>query len=75
VHQVHVAGKAAVKLIRAMLAAVAKFEREMMLERQAEGIRIAKVQGRFKGRKPTTREKSAEVLKFVADWLWRRRWD
>ena len=45
------------KLMQTMLAAVAEFEREMMLERQAEGIRIAKAQGKFKGRKPTAQEK------------------
>ena len=51
------------KLMQIMLAAVAGFERQMMLERQTEGIRIAKVQGKFKGRKPTAREKSRDVLK------------
>ena len=55
------------KLMQTMLAAVAEFEREMMLERQAEGIRIAKSKGKFKGRKPTAREKGDEVLKFLAD--------
>lgn len=53
--------------MQTMLAAVAEFEREMMLERQAEGIRIAKSKGKFKGRKPTAREKGDEVLKFLAD--------
>ena len=55
------------KLMQTMLAAVAEFEREMMLERQAEGIRIAKAKGKIKGRKPTAREKGDEVLKFLAD--------
>lgn len=44
--------------MQTMLAAVAEFEREMMLESQAEGIRIAKAKGKFKGRKPAAREKS-----------------
>ncbi len=57
------------KLMQTMLAAVAEFEREMMLERQAEGIRIAKAQGKFKGRKPTARAKSDEVLKLLGDGL------
>jgi DNA invertase Pin-like site-specific DNA recombinase len=57
------------KLMQTMLAAVAEFEREMMLERQAEGIRIAKAQGKFKGRKPTARAKSDEVMKLLADGL------
>jgi len=45
------------KLMQILLAAVAEFEKEMMLERQAEGIRIATAQGNFKGRKLTSREK------------------
>ena len=57
------------KLMQTMLAAVAEFEREMMLERQAEGIRIAKAKGKFKGRKPTARAKGDEVMKFLADGL------
>jgi DNA invertase Pin-like site-specific DNA recombinase len=47
--------------MQTMLAAVAEFEREMMPKRQAGGIRIAKAQGKFRGRKPTAREKSGEV--------------
>jgi DNA invertase Pin-like site-specific DNA recombinase len=57
------------KLMQTMLAAVAEFEREMMLERQAEGIRIAKAQGKFKGRKPTARAKSDEVMNYLAEGL------
>lgn len=34
-----------------MLGAVAQFERELMLERQREGIAAAKAKGKFKGRK------------------------
>jgi DNA invertase Pin-like site-specific DNA recombinase len=34
-----------------MFAAMAQFEREMMLERQREGIAKAKAQGKYKGRK------------------------
>jgi DNA invertase Pin-like site-specific DNA recombinase len=49
-----------------MLAAVAEFEREMMLERQAEGIRIEKAQGKLKGRKPTARERVERCYSF---WL------
>lgn len=36
-----------------MLAAIAEFERDMILERQREGIQIAKTAGRYKGRKCT----------------------
>ena len=42
---------------------------QFMLERQAEGIRIAKAKGKFKGRKPTARAKSDEVLRLLADGL------
>jgi hypothetical protein len=36
-----------------MIGAIAAFEREMMLERQREGIAKAKAEGRYAGRKPT----------------------
>lgn len=54
------------KLMLTMLAAVASFEREMMLERQQEGISIARAAGKYKGRQPTARAKSAEVMALVA---------
>lgn len=38
------------KLMLNMLGAVAQFEREMMLERQREGIAKAKSEGKYKGR-------------------------
>ena len=55
------------KLMLTMLGAIATFEREMMLERQREGIRLAKAKGMYKGRKPTAREKSRQVLKLVKE--------
>lgn len=39
------------KLMLTMIAAINTFERENLLERQREGIAIAKQQGKFKGRK------------------------
>ena len=42
---------AAGKLQMTMLAAISEFERSMILERQAEGIAIAKKKGTYKGRK------------------------
>ncbi len=45
-----------------VLISVAQFEREMMLERQREGIAKAKAEGRYKGRKPTVRMKRSEIL-------------
>jgi len=55
------------KLMLTMLTAVAEFERGLMLERQREGIAKAKAVGAYKGRKPTARAKSAEVLKLHAE--------
>lgn len=49
------------RLMLTMFGAMAQFEREMMLERQREGIAKAKLQGKYKGRKPTARAKREEV--------------
>jgi DNA invertase Pin-like site-specific DNA recombinase len=57
------------KLLFTMIAAVATFEREMMLERQREGIAKAKAEGKFKGRKPTARARAAEVRALKSDGL------
>jgi DNA invertase Pin-like site-specific DNA recombinase len=57
------------KLMLSMLAAIGQFEREMMLERQREGIRIAKDAGAYKGRKATARGKAAEVMHLLAEGL------
>ena len=50
------------KLILNVMSSVAQFEREMMLERQREGIAKAKSEGKYKGRKPTARAKTEMVL-------------
>ena len=50
------------KLILNVMSSVAQFEREMMLERQREGIAKAKAEGKYKGRKPTARAKAEMVL-------------
>lgn len=39
------------ELAMTMFAAIATFERKIMLERQREGIALAKAQGKYKGRK------------------------
>jgi DNA invertase Pin-like site-specific DNA recombinase len=49
------------KLMLNVLGSVAQFEREIMLERQREGIAKAKAEGRYKGRKPTAMAKANEV--------------
>ncbi len=43
---------AAGNLLLTILAGLSQFERECMLERQSEGIAIAKAEGKYKGRKP-----------------------
>ena len=57
------------KLMLTMLGAIATFEREMMLERQADGIAKAKEAGKYLGRKPTAKAKSTEVVGLVAQGL------
>lgn len=55
------------KLMLTVLGAIATFEREIMLERQAEGIAQAKRDGKYKGRKPTSPEKVAQALTLIAN--------
>lgn len=53
------------KLMLNVMSAVAQFEREMMLERQKEGIAKAKKEGKYTGRKPTAMAKSDAVLSLL----------
>ncbi|MBZ8119750.1 recombinase family protein [Roseovarius sp. LXJ103] len=55
------------KLMVSVLGSVAAFEREIMLERQREGIAKAKAEGKYKGRKPTAQAKSEEVLRLLGE--------
>jgi DNA invertase Pin-like site-specific DNA recombinase len=57
------------KLMLNVLGSVAQFEREMMLERQREGIAKAKGEGKYKGRKPTARAKADEIKALAAQGL------
>lgn len=50
------------RLMLNVIGSVAQFEREMMLERQREGIAKAKAEGKYKGRKPTASAKTDEIL-------------
>lgn len=50
------------KLMLSVLAGVAEFEREMMLERQREGIATAKAEGKYRGRKPKAPGRATEIL-------------
>lgn len=54
------------RLMLSMLAAIGQFEREMMLERQREGIRIAKEAGAYKGRKPTAKNQATRVMELIS---------
>ena len=53
------------KLMLTVIGAIAEFERQNILERQREGIEIAKREGRYKGRKPMEIENLGEVYQ---DW-------
>lgn len=57
------------RLLLTVFAAFAQFEREMMLERQREGIARAKAEGKYKGRKPTARARADEVHALRAEGL------
>lgn len=54
------------KLMLNVLGSVAEFEREMMLERQREGIAKAKAEGKYRGRAPTARAKADDVEAMLA---------
>jgi DNA invertase Pin-like site-specific DNA recombinase len=55
------------RLMFTVIGAVGCFERELMLERQREGIAKAKVEKKYKGRKPTARARAAEITALKAD--------
>ena len=57
------------RLMFTVIGAVATFERELMLERQREGVARAKAEGKYKGRKPTARARAAEIATLKADGL------
>ncbi|MEX3614471.1 MAG: recombinase family protein [Burkholderia gladioli] len=52
-------------LMLTVLGGVAQFEREMMLERQREGVARAKAAGKYRGRKPIATEQRAEVVRLA----------
>jgi DNA invertase Pin-like site-specific DNA recombinase len=59
------------KLMITMLAAIAEFERGLLLERQREGVAKARLDGKYKGRKPTARAEAAEVIRLDVEGLQR----
>ena len=54
------------KLMLTMLGAIAAFERDLMLERQREGIAKAKAEGKYQGRAPTARRQADQVRELRA---------
>ena len=55
------------RLMLTMIAAINQFERENLLERQREGIAIAKEQGKYKGRKQIIIKDFAEKYEMYKD--------
>jgi DNA invertase Pin-like site-specific DNA recombinase len=55
------------KLMLNLLGSIGEFERELMLERQREGIAKAKAEGKYVGRQPTARRQAGEVLRLKAE--------
>ncbi len=53
------------KLMLTVLGGIAQFEREIMLERQREGIAKAKIEGKYKGRKSITLDRQQEVRRLI----------
>ena len=53
------------KLMLTVLGEIAQFEREIMLERQKEGIAKAKAEGKYKGRKSIALDLKQEVARLV----------
>lgn len=59
------------KLMLNVFGAIGQFEREIMLERQREGIAKAAAEGKYKGRAPTARAKSDEIKQLAGEGLTR----
>jgi len=57
------------KLMLTVLGAIAEFERDLMLERQREGIAKAKAEGKYKGRAPTARRQQQQIVDMRAKGL------
>ena len=57
------------KLMLTVLGGIAQFEREIMLERQREGVAKAKAVGKYKGRKPIATHRRQEVMRLVTEGL------
>jgi DNA invertase Pin-like site-specific DNA recombinase len=59
-------GTATGQLVFQVIAAIGEFERKLMLERQREGIAMAKAAGKYKGRVPTAQRREGEIRELDA---------
>lgn len=57
------------KLMLTLLGGIAEFERDLMLDRQREGIAKAQAEGKYKGRAPTARRKADDVIRLKGEGL------
>jgi DNA invertase Pin-like site-specific DNA recombinase len=57
------------KLMLTILGGIAQFEREMMLERQREGVAKAKGEGKYTGRKPIDTTRQAAIIRLNTEGL------
>jgi DNA invertase Pin-like site-specific DNA recombinase len=57
------------RLFLNIVGSIAQFEREIMLERQRDGIEAARLAGKFKGRVPTARRQEPEIRRLAAEGL------
>jgi DNA invertase Pin-like site-specific DNA recombinase len=57
------------RMLLTMFAAVAEFERSILLERQRVGVARARAEGKYKGRAPTARRKRGRVMALSAEGL------
>lgn len=55
------------KLMLTMLGAISEFERAIILERQKEGIAIAKAKGKYKGGKKKLSDQQIQEIKAVVN--------
>lgn len=54
-------------LVIQVMGAISQFERSVMLERQKFGVAKAKAEGKYRGRAPTARAKTSEVVRLKAE--------
>jgi DNA invertase Pin-like site-specific DNA recombinase len=55
------------RMFLTIVGSIAQFEREIMLERQRDGIAAAQAAGKFKGRAPTARRQEPKIRELAAD--------